>query len=123
MSALPPLGQPRKSSKEEYVAIAINFFEKNINCQISLHDVASECSISPRSLQSAFQDVKNVSPLRHLQVMRLKRMRETIKRGFDVSQACSRSGLSFSGRTSSLYRDLFGETPSQTRRDSRRLRP
>ena len=122
LSALPPVGQPRKSSKEEYVAIAINFFEKNINRQISLDDVASECSVSPRSLQSAFQEVKNVSPLKLLQVMRLKRMHESIQRGFDVSDACSRSGLPFTGRTSSLYKDLFGESPSDTRRASRRLR-
>jgi len=99
------------------------FSENNITKPISLDEVCAECSLSARSLQAAFKEVKHLSPLKHLQVMRLKRMRETIQRGFDVSEACARSGLSFSGRTSSLYRELFAESPSETRRLSRQRRP
>ena len=122
VDTLPP-EKPRKSTKEEYVAQAITFFENNIAKPISLDEVCAECSLSARSLQAAFKEVKHLSPLKHLQVMRLKRMRETIQRGFDVSEACARSGLSFSGRTSSLYRELFAESPSETRRLSRQRRP
>jgi transcriptional regulator GlxA family with amidase domain len=70
--------------------------------------------VSARTLQIAFRQLRDETPMQALRGLRLKQMRSLLLQGEDVSVACLRSGLSPTGRTSGLYFELYGEKPSQT---------
>ena len=81
---------------------------------MSLGDLCQACHVSARTLQIAFRQLRNETPMQALRGLRLKHMRSFLLQGEDVSVACLRSGLSSTGRTSALYQALYGEKPSQT---------
>ena len=111
---LPAAGLPTAHQLSSYVDLAISYMEQSLTLPISLGDLCEACHVSARTLQIAFRQLRDETPMQALRGLRLKQMRSFLLQGEDVSVACLRSGLSPTGRTSALYFMLYGEKPSQT---------
>jgi transcriptional regulator GlxA family with amidase domain len=109
-----PAALPSSHQLASYVDLAMSYMEQSLSRPISLGDLCEACHVSARTLQIAFRQLREETPLQALRGLRLKQMRNFLLQGDDVSVACSRSGLSPTGRTSALYSAAYGEKPSQT---------
>ena len=109
-----PAALPSSHQLASYVDLAISYMEQSLTRPIGLGDLCEACHVSARTLQIAFRQLRDETPLQALRGLRLKQMRTFLLQGDDVSVACSRSGLSPTGRTSALYSAAYGEKPSQT---------
>ena len=100
------------------VARARDFIEQSFAERIDIDDIARATGASRRSLHRAFADILEDTPIRYLNRRRLHNVRRILLADgkFSVTQAGSLSGLNELGRLSVNYRELFGESPSETRR-------
>ena len=111
---IPATALPTAHQLASYVDLAISYMEQSLKRPIGLGDLCEACHVSARTLQIAFRQLRDETPMQALRGLRLKQMRAFLLQGEDVSVACLRSGLSPTGRTSALYFTLYGEKPSQT---------
>jgi len=84
-----------------------------------LAEVAGVC---PRTLEFAFHDAFDLTPAGFLRLLRLHAVRRELsastREGTTVGQVANRNGFPQHGRFAAYYRQLFGESPSDTLRRS-----
>ncbi|EFL52533.1 transcriptional regulator, AraC family [Solidesulfovibrio fructosivorans JJ]] len=108
----PPLPAPPK-----VVALVENFLEANADKPLNLGDLADLTNMSARSIQLAFKKHRGYSPSRFLRECRLSRARDLLRCAapgtsvLSVSLACGFASQSLFSR---LYRERFGEKPSES---------
>lgn len=111
------LQTPAPPAPPKVVQLCEAFLEANADKPLRLGDLAELTRMSVRSVQLAFRKHRGYSPSRFLQECRLARARDMLRRTppgtslLAVSQACGFASQSLFCR---LYRQRFGETPSQT---------
>jgi AraC-like DNA-binding protein len=110
------LARPVAAAVPRQVKRAIDYMVANMGQPLDIAEIAREAGVSVRSLQVAFQQFKDMSPLEFLRLLRLRAVREDIMSGADgtVSDIARRRGFSHMGRFSALYRQAFGEFPLQS---------
>ena len=85
-------------------------------------DLAAEAKISVRSLQEGFKRHVGQTPMAYLQQVRLDRVHGELRHAdpqrVTVAAVAHRWGFAHLGRFASAYRRRFGESPSETLRDS-----
>jgi AraC family ethanolamine operon transcriptional activator len=83
-------------------------------------ELCRELSVSERTLRHAFCDVTGLSPLDYLKILRLNCVNRTLREADPaellVKQAAYSNGFTHLGQFSRDYKQLFGESPSQTLR-------
>ena len=83
-----------------------------------IHVLAARLHMSPRTLQKAFVSVTGLGPQAYFRHCALNRARHALLQANPVEDKVTAIavGLGFSeiGRFSVRYRELFGESPSQT---------
>ena len=100
---------------------AESYLEANAVSPIGISDVVRECGCSRRALFSAFQRDRGYTPMQFLAMCRLDLARNALRTASvsdtvaSIAHAC---GFLHAGRFSQLYRQRFGETPSETIRKS-----
>lgn len=106
----------RHESSPTLVAHAMRVVEARAGDEITLEELARECSVSPRALQYAFRKHLGCSPLDYLRLVRLDLARAALRDGSktSVSDAAARFGFHNPGRFASDYRQVFDENPRQT---------
>ena len=78
-------------------------------------DLARVAGMSARSMQYAFQDQYQVTPMRYLRQVRLDRVHDDLLQGVaTVSNAAAYWGFTNPSRFARAYRDRFGELPATT---------
>ncbi len=83
---------------------------------LTIGDLAREAGCSGRALQNAFKSFRNTTPMAMLRDIRLDRARRDLMHCVgSVTDIACRRGFSNTGRFSALYKQRFGELPSQTR--------
>jgi AraC-like DNA-binding protein len=83
---------------------------------ITLGRLCEIAGVGERALQKAFESRRGMSPMRFVVERRLAAARRLLERadpGGTVTDVATRLGFHF-GRFAGLYREVFGETPSQT---------
>lgn len=111
------LSAPPTPAPPKVIALVEGFLEANADKPLNLGDLTALTGMSARSVQLAFQRHRGYSPSRFLRECRLARAREMLRRAapgasvLSVSLACGFASQSFFCR---LYRERFGETPSET---------
>jgi len=90
---------------------------------VSLADLCQAAGVSKSSLHAAFVSVSGVSPMEYFLKRRLIEARERLvqsaaERGC-IKRAALESGFTELGRFAVRYRELFGESPSETVRNTR----
>jgi AraC-like DNA-binding protein len=89
---------------------------------LTIEDLAAEVGLSLRVLQLAFRTHRGISPRGRLNAIRMERAREMLAATrpaasvTDVALAC---GFAHFGRFASVYRERYGEAPSETLRRAR----
>jgi AraC family ethanolamine operon transcriptional activator len=110
--------EPPPADKARIVRRANEFFDAAGPESVSLADLAKAARVSARSLNYAFQDLYDLSPMRYFSLKRLGRARSELRRSSSEPGAVKRVALGVGrthlGRFASEYRALFGELPSVT---------
>ncbi|MCE7004470.1 helix-turn-helix transcriptional regulator [Kibdelosporangium philippinense] len=116
-------------SMPDAVRRAVDFCADHAGDPITTSDIALAARTSVRSLQRVFRTYLGMSPLEHLQRVRLKRAHddlEAIAAGRaegTVAEVASRWGFAHLGRFAGLYRRTYGHSPVQTLRAATRPSP
>lgn len=105
------------ASRRRIVSEARDYMRANVDRSIAVPDLCSAIGVSRRTLQYAFEDVLQLSPLTYLRIMRLNRVRRELKKPHHdgVGNVAARCGFWHLPRFAADYRTLFGELPSMTR--------
>jgi len=100
------------------VALGIDFIHDELARPLTVADIARAARTSPRTLHRAFLAQIGISPMGYVRRERLHALRRLLlqaERGettvSDVARVC---GLRHLGRLSTVYRNAFGESPSET---------
>lgn len=102
-----------------HVRMVENYIEEHAAQAISIEDLVRISGVSGRALYDGFRRFRETSPMAHLRKVRLRRVREELLEAPEkatVSDIATRWGFFEFGRFAGQYRDMFGETPSQTLR-------
>lgn len=99
---------------------ARHFVEESLAVDVvpSIVDICAVVGVSERTLQYAFRDYVDMSPITYLRRCRLNRVRATLRTSdpqtTTVTQIAMRFGFLHLGRFAEDYRQLFDESPSVT---------
>lgn len=107
-------------SHERVVRRAEDTIADKLDTPIYVADLCEAAAVSERTLRNAFQSVYGMSPIRFLQLRRLHQVRRALRSDSagSVTEAALRYGFVNLGRFAAEYRQLFGESPSVTRRNA-----
>jgi len=85
---------------------------------ITITDLCRLTHVSRRTLQYSFETVLGLSPLKYLRLSRLNNMRRALLEGLQedetIASKSSEWGFWHAGQFAHDYKQLFGETPSET---------
>ncbi|MDU9005481.1 AraC family transcriptional regulator [Sedimentitalea todarodis] len=106
------------SHRSEFLArSAQHYIDENFSEAITVAHVAQALEVSMKALQRSFRTRRGMTVRSYLARVRLDAMRRQLEKGgpdISVTSAALDSGLFHLGRSSSAYRDRFGELPSET---------
>lgn len=106
-----------------HVKLAEQYIEEHAAECIDINDLIRVSGVSGRALYEGFRRFRDVSPMAHLRQVRMYRARGDLldpDNTLTVSRIACEWGFSELGRFAGRYRELYGETPSQTLRRCRR---
>ena len=108
-------------SHHRVVSRAEDALAEAIDTPIYVADLCKAAGVSERTLRNAFQSLYSVSPIRLLHLRRLHQVRRALRDDAQasVTEVALRFGFGNLGRFAVEYRQLFGESPSHTRRGGR----
>jgi transcriptional regulator GlxA family with amidase domain len=98
---------------------AEEFIRAHADQAITVERVARAAGCSVRALQLGFRRFRNTTPMAALRQARLERARDEIARSDgsrSVIDVAARHGFGNAGRFSDIYRQAYGEYPSETLR-------
>ncbi len=102
-----------------YVKRAIEYMWANAYRPVSASEIAAECGVGVRALNSGFRRFKAMPMMAYLREIRLSAVRQELRDPTSIGaigEIAGKWGFTHLGRFSSEYEKRFGELPSQTRR-------
>ncbi|MBO9710475.1 MAG: helix-turn-helix domain-containing protein [Caulobacter sp.] len=100
-----------------------DYLDGQRNRQVNVLDICEALALSRRTLHRAFHDVLDMGPKTYLRLRSLSAARKALtdgrRLGASVTQVALDHGFWELGRFSVTYRQMFGESPSQTLRGHR----
>lgn len=116
------LNQPHPATPPNAIRQAIELIRTQPERAWTTATLAHEVSVSPRSLQEGFQRCAGMPPMRYLRDVRLDRVHDDLAAATadsaTVANLARRWGFLYLGRFAAIYREKFGQTPSQTLREA-----
>lgn len=123
IDALPPAHQanpPRAYRRAALVSTAKAYIMANLDQPLTLAQICQAVCTSQRSLQYGFQDMLGMGPMAFVKVQRLHGIRRALlyanPKPQTVANIAQQWGFFSLGHFSRDYKNLFGESPSQTLR-------
>lgn len=105
-----------------HVSLAIGWMLSRLSEPISLQKLATEISLTPRSVQACFKSVLAISPMRWLKLARISKLRQFLWCGdmahLSIQQLMGRCGLSETSLNRQYYKDVYGNNPMEDRREA-----
>lgn len=93
------------------------YIRANVEEPIAIHEVAAAAGCGVRSLQLAFRNFRDTTPLLAIRQARLEAageaMRTSDTSGLTITEIANRFGFANPGRFTRLYKEAFGETPAE----------
>jgi AraC-like DNA-binding protein len=119
MVAASPAPEGKRLSLNHYLALVRKFDEfVAVNAGKTLYsaDVARQLGVSVRTLHNAVVAIRGMSMHRYMRLRRLWNVRQQLVRteAQSIKAVALTHGFWHMGEFTSLYRELFGETPQQT---------
>jgi transcriptional regulator GlxA family with amidase domain len=116
--------QAASLSREEAVRRAEAYWQASIDAPMPVSVLCRRVGLSERALRDAFYSVRGMGPKRWLVTVRLQGVRNaltgTCAEPTTVTDAAADYGFYELGRFAAIYREAFGETPSDTLRSTNR---
>lgn len=100
------------------VRLALDFIDRHLGEDFTMDELARRSGVSTRALQRLFRDFLGTQPMSYIARLRLERIRKALADPSEtsmISEIAGRWGYSHMGYFTSRYREMFGETASQTR--------
>jgi AraC family ethanolamine operon transcriptional activator len=114
-----------KKSHEYIIKLSIDFLKSNSCKPIHVLDLCSALNVRMRTLYYAFQEFYGVSPIRYLRLVRYARARRDLliadPENTTVTDVAAKWRFWHFGRFSIEYKSLFGESPSETLNNEKKL--
>jgi AraC family ethanolamine operon transcriptional activator len=111
-------GLPRPYPRADIVDAAQTFMETNLQRPLTLDDICQAVHASRRSVQYGFQEMFGIGPMVFLKILRLHAIRRILlnaeSKNLKVTEVARTWGFWSLGHFSRDYKNLFGESPSQT---------
>jgi transcriptional regulator GlxA family with amidase domain len=108
------------TSHREIVQCAETYLRAHLDTPVAVSSLCRVVGRSERGLREAFYDVHGMGPKRWVLAERLKTARRALIRSdagsITVTLVATASGFHELGRFAAMYREAFGEVPSQTLR-------
>jgi AraC family ethanolamine operon transcriptional activator len=126
MATVSPALEGKRLSLSHYLALVRKFDEflaANTGKTLYSADVARQLGVSVRTLHNAVVAIRGMSMHRYTRLRRLWNVRQQLVRGASlqsIKAVALVNGFWHMGEFTSLYRDLFGETPQQTLSSARK---
>jgi AraC-like DNA-binding protein len=98
---------------------AEEFIHANARQSIQLNDIAAAANVSSRSLQMAFKQFRNMSPMTYLRKVRLQGVHSELLSctpETKIAEVAYGWGFAHMGLFAAQFREMFNETPSATLR-------
>jgi AraC family ethanolamine operon transcriptional activator len=120
MAAASPASEAKRLSLSHYLALVRKFDEfVAVNAGKTLYsaDVARQFGVSVRTLHNAVVAIRGMSMHRYMRLRRLWSVRQQLLRARpsqSIKAVALVNGFWHMGEFTTLYRELFGETPQQT---------
>jgi AraC family ethanolamine operon transcriptional activator len=115
------LGRPRLDRKS-ILQVCNEVIETRTGMPIRVAELVAATGVPARTLRQVFHDYFGIGPLRYLKLRQLNQvfaaLRSADPQTTTVGDVLAENGVWEFGRFASSYRQLFGETPSQTLRVS-----
>lgn len=100
------------------VARAVEIFADNLEHPVSIRDIASEVGVSPRQLERSFKSATGQSPALYYRTLRMNAARQLVMYSRDsITSIANAVGYATSSTLSQHYRESFGVTPQEERRN------
>lgn len=117
----PVLQTGSPAPRPQHVRKAMEYLDAHAATDVTIDDIAAAADVPVRTLQRAFRQAFDVSPMTYLKHLRLDRVRARLKAcdGDGVTAIAFECGFTHLGRFARDYRLRFGETPSETLRHAR----
>lgn len=119
-AARPEVGARGHLNRLRYLRSAREYILANLCTPLSLEILARATDASPRSLETAFREVLNITVVQYIKVQRLNAFRHDLLHGIPgeikITDAAPKYGFHHLGHLARDYRALFGERPSDTLR-------
>lgn len=97
---------------------AEDFIMLHLDCPLTLQDICQAVNVSKSTLSYGFQEIFGMSPMAYLKIRRLNGVRHALKGGNPETDTvlgiANRYGFWHMGHFSRDYKQLFGESPSET---------
>lgn len=111
------LARPAQRLRPRTVQSVLALIDEHPDRRLTLSDLAAHAHVGARRLQQGFHEHVGMSPMQYLRQTRLHRARRDLLHTEDtVTDVALRWGFTHTGRFARLYREQFGEMPSETRR-------
>jgi AraC-like DNA-binding protein len=110
------IDQPRASATPGTLKRAEAYIRAHVEDAIALHEVAAAAGCSVRSLQMAFRQFRDTTPLLAIRRFRLEAARDALHcgdAGATITDVALRFGFTNPGRFTRFYRAAFGESPAE----------
>jgi len=117
--AAPPRSQAARVFRRQVVQRASAFLREHVAEGVRIAQVSKVAGVSERALRNAFRREHGVSPKQfdiHQRLNEARRALCEVAAADTVTTIATRFGFFELGRFARLYKSVFGETPSQTRR-------
>jgi transcriptional regulator GlxA family with amidase domain len=112
----------QQSQRERYRDIVDRFVQlarANLDKPTRILELCRAIGVEPRQLRRACQAILGITPVSHLDRLRLSEARHTLSTpdgaASTITKVASRFGFHELGRFAAAYRAAFGEHPSETR--------
>jgi AraC-like DNA-binding protein len=106
----------------KHVKIAQNFIHEHFGEHLVVKDLVEMLEISERSLFEGFRKYSNTTPMKFLLDVRLREAHRCLsdpRCNHSITEVAFSCGFTQLGRFSKLYRQMFGELPSETTKITR----
>ncbi|MEQ8514482.1 MAG: AraC family transcriptional regulator, partial [Chromatocurvus sp.] len=111
-----PLLHDAHTVRPRHVRLAMDYIHEHISENLSMDTLVALTGVSERRLYDGFRRFQNISPMRYVQQTRLKAVRSALQtcRDTSVTEVATKYGFTQLGRFAGLYRQVYGELPSET---------
>jgi len=92
-----------------------DYLEKNYNQPVTLDNLADLCNMNKYTLLREFTRVKDITPYRYLENIRINKAKKLLEKGAQPIDAALKTGFSDQSHFSKFFKSIIGLNPGQYR--------